>query len=161
MLLRVNSLTKLASILTAVVILEGINIFSPLTPIANAATGPVNLCNGDAKEETINAAILYYSFEKRGWVQQGWYVIQPGKCALVNYYEGGMFVYGQSASGNSVYADSRGTGFCIPKNNSGFYGRQRVNCKRSEKFVTGIPIDVPSGSGLRFTFGNPDFVNDF
>ena len=134
---------------------------SPLTPIAQAATGPVNLCNGDLNEETINAAILYYSFEKNSWVEQGWYVIKPGKCVLVNYYEGGMFVYAQSTSRNSVYQGSGNTGFCIPKNNSGFFGRQRTNCRNSEKFITGIPIDVPSDRGFRFTFGNPDFVDDF
>ncbi len=126
------------------------------TQVAYAARGPVKLCNGDTQEESINAAIMYYNVERRGWVAQGWYVIPPGKCALVVYYEGGMFVYGETRS--RVYRGF-GPGFC--GSGSGFFGFQKVRCTSRERFLQGIEIAVPNnGGGFTLTFGDPELVRD-
>ncbi len=125
-------------------------------PSANAAKdGPVRLCNGDPKEETIYAAIMYYSFPKSGWIAQGWYKLEPGKCAFVLNYHGGMFTAGYTSSGR-VYSGT-GNGFCT--STSGFYGYQKTTCRQSEKYYAGYEFHVPS-SGFNFTFGNPALVRD-
>ncbi|MEP0873306.1 DUF1036 domain-containing protein [Trichocoleus desertorum AS-A10] len=126
------------------------------TQVAHATRGPVKLCNGDTREESIDAAIMYYNGEKRGWVAQGWYVLPPGKCALVVNYEGDMFVYGETP--NRVYKGS-GSVFC--GNKSGFFGYQKVRCTSREKLLQGIKITVPNnGGGFTFTFGDPQLVRD-
>lgn len=132
------------------------SLLASTTQVAHATRGPVKLCNGDVREESINAAIMYYNVEKKGWVAQGWYVIPAGKCALVVHYEGGMFVYGEA--GNRVYKGS-GPAFC--GSNSGFFGYQKVKCTSQEKLLQGIEIDVPNnGGGFTFTFGDPQLVRD-
>ncbi|OUL32944.1 hypothetical protein BV372_18015 [Nostoc sp. T09] len=154
------SFAKLASILTLTSTLQLIGFALPaqLTAYAAERNGPVKLCNGDVREETVTAAIMYYSFEKNGWIAQGWYNIAPGKCAYVLSYRGGMFVYGKTP--NTVYSGSGSTGFCGPIS-AGFYGYQKTTCNSNEKFYRGIEIAVPSnGGGFRFTFGNPSKVRD-
>lgn len=155
----ISFFAKVAGILTLMSALEAISFFAPIAPIALAATGAVKLCNGDEQEETVSAAILYYSHEKRGWIAQGWYNIQPGKCTRVLNYEGGMFVYGYTSSGRTYSGSSR-EGFCGTKP-QGFYGYQKVRCRRNEQFYQGIPFHVPSnGGGFTFTFGEPQLVRD-
>lgn len=154
----ISSFVKVAGILTLMSALDVISFFTPTAPIALAATGPVKLCNGDEREETVSAAILYYSHEKRGWIAQGWYNIKPGKCTYVLNYEGGMFVYGYTNSGRT-YQGSGSEGFCGKP--QGFYGYQKVKCTSSEKFYRGIPIHAPSnGGGFNFTFGDPQLLRD-
>jgi hypothetical protein len=129
-------------------------------PNAYAAgrNGSVKLCNGDVREETVTAAIMYYSFEKNGWVAQGWYNIAPGKYTYITDYRGGIFLYEKTPS--SVYSGSGNTGFCGPVS-AGFYGYQKSTCKRNERFYRGIEIAVPeNGGGYRFTFGNPQLIRD-
>ncbi|MHC5769371.1 MAG: DUF1036 domain-containing protein [Nostoc sp.] len=136
----------------------GIGCRQTIPGTSSEANGPVKLCNGDVKEETVTAAIMYYSAEKKGWVAQGWYNITPGKCAYVLSYRGGMFVYGKTPS--SVYSGSGSPGFCGPVSD-GFYGYQKTTCRSNEKLYQGIEIAVPTnGSGFNFTFGNPQLVRD-
>ncbi|BBD66160.1 hypothetical protein NIES4072_01610 [Nostoc commune NIES-4072] len=158
--LNKSCLFKLASVLTLTSALQITGFLIPTEPIAHAAerNGPVKLCNGDVREDTVTAAIMYYSFEKNGWIAQGWYNIAPGKCAYVLNYRGAMFVYGKTSS--TVYSSSGNTGFCGPVSD-GFYGYQKTKCRRNEKFYQGIEIAVPSdGGGFNFTFGDPDLVRD-
>ena len=153
------SWAKIATIITLALTREGINLFSPTIPIAEAKKGPVKLCNGSVEEEVINAAIMYYSFEKKGWIAQGWYVIQPGKCSLVTHYEGAMFIYGETVSKSRIYAGSGNIGFCGSQ--ADFYGYQKTKCKKNERFLNGIQIEVPkNGAVFRFTFGDFDMGRD-
>ena len=64
----ISFFAKVAGILTLMSALEVISFFAPIAPVALAATGSVKLCNGDEQEETVSAAILYYSHEKQGWI---------------------------------------------------------------------------------------------
>lgn len=119
----------------------------------------VLLCNGDTSEKNLDAAIMYYSFQKNGWIAQGWYNIQSGKCAYVLNYKGGMFVYAQAGSNIYQGTNSNSKGFCGKK--SGFYGYQKTRCRSDEQFYKGILVDIPSHAGeYRFTLGDPQLLRE-
>lgn len=151
---------KLVSLVILTSALQVVSFFTPIISVTHASgrNGPVKLCNGDVREETVTAAIMYYDIQKNGWIAQGWYNIAPGKCTHVVNYHGGMFVYGKTA--NRVYNGSGNTGFCGPVS-AGFYGYQKTTCKSNERFYRGIEIAVPdNGGGYRFTFGNSQLLRD-